>query len=200
MAKSITQAQENDWTSLAAATVAESAAIDFSTSYGGTITIQAFLDSVTAHEGTEFIVQGRALTADEDWCDIIRFLALDGTAVAPTISDNPLASASTTINLSSSTGLGTPGGKWAAIEDATLANSELILVKDASTATAITILDGTINSHVLNTVVYSIAISTPIFIGVEHGIVRVVINNNYDDDGTASSLNWRILSAKVSIT
>lgn len=184
-----------DWTAVAQKAVGESAVIDITG--GASIKIQAFLDSTTAHVGTEFKVQisGNS-SGDEDWQDYGgagSFIALSGTANSENITNNPLAAASTTITVASTTGYVTDDVvlPWRAIEDATLAHSELILQTGYTTDTSITIQDGTTNAHVQNTPMYNIAISKPIYIPPEQGRrARVIVNNNYDSNG--SSLNYRV--------
>lgn len=184
-----------DWTAVAQGTVAESATLDTSGHYQTQLVIQAFLDSTTAHTGTEFRIQGSAnTTGDEDWYDITQFVALIGTANSEAITNNPLAASSTTITCASTTGY-TAGG-WRAIEDGTLANSELIFQVGLTTDTNITILDGTTNEHAQSTNMWNIAISRSVFIGAPANRVRVVVNNTYDSDG--STLNYKVRSLDTS--
>lgn len=195
-ALTITASSVDDWTALAAATVGESSVIDISGSYNVAIQIQAFLDSTTAHEGTEFIIQTSFnTTGDEDWSDLTQFSALVGTANSEAITNNPLAVGSTTITCADTTGytMDALEHRWIAIEDGTLANSELCLQSGLTANVNVTVVDGTTNEHVQNTLMYNIAISRTIVIPFGSGSrARVIINNKFDDDGTASSLNYRI--------
>jgi len=183
-----------DWTAVAQNAVAKSSVIDIKN--GASITLQAFLDTETAHTGTEFIVQTtKEDSGDEDWEDLVSFAALVGTANAEPITNNPLAAGSTTITCDLTTGYTTGNAAlpWRAIEDATLVNSELIRQKGYTSNTSITILDGTANAHVVNTNMYNIAISELIAIPVGVGRrARVVVNNTYDSDG--STLNYRVVA------
>lgn len=201
-ALTITSSSDTDWTAVAAGASGESGTIDISGSYATAIQIQAFLDSTTAHEGTEFIVQTSFnTTGDEDWCDLTRFVDLVGTANSEAITNNPLAAASTTITVADTTGytMDATSMRWVAIEDATLINSELILQNGFTTNTNITCQDGTTNAHVQNTLMYNIAFSRVIAVPFGSGVrARVVVNNKYDDDGTLSTLNYRV--RKVLIT
>ena len=200
-ALTVTASSDTDWTAVAAAGTAQSGAIDISGSYATGIQIQAFLDSATAHEGTEFIIQTSFnTTGNEDWSDLARFTDLVGTANSEAITNNPLAAASTTITCASTTGytVDATSMRWVAIENATLANSELILQTGFTTDTNITCLDGTTNEHAQNTLMWNIASSRTIAIPFGSGVrARVVVNNNYDADGTASSLNFRVRKVLV---
>jgi hypothetical protein len=202
-ALTVASSSVTDWTHVAAEATGESSVIDLSGNYVTAIHIQAFLDSTTAHEGTEFIVQVSANSSDdEDWTDFSVFKALVGTADSLTISDNPLSPASTTIS-TSDTGGGyetEPMGKWVAIEDSTLANSELVWLTGYTTDTNITIQDGTKNSHVQSTLMYDIAVSKTVIVPMGAGSrARVIVNNGVDMDATASSLNYRVLKTVTTV-
>lgn len=190
-----------DWNALAQNTVEVTSVLDISDSYETTIHIQAFLDTETAHTGTEFIIQGSsATTGDEDWYDITRFVDLvAATNNEETIDDNPWATDDLTTAVTSTTGYttGLADGveQWIAVKDGTLANSELMLMSGAAANTTITVLDNKTNSHANTTNLYSTAISRGITIGIGHYRVRVVINNTYDING--STLNYRVRAIKV---
>jgi hypothetical protein len=187
-----------DWNACAQNTVEESGPLDTSGHYATELCIQAFLDNTTAHTGTEFIVQvASATSGDEDWHDYTKFVALIGTANTENISDNPLAAASTTITMADTGGNyeTAPMGRWLAIEDSTLANSELVLNTGFTADTSITIMDGTTNSHVQNTPMYDIAISKVVILDTTINRARVIINNTYDADG--ATLNYRVRSTQV---
>lgn len=198
----VTPASVDDWTAVPAGSHYESTAIDIHLSYAVAIQIQAFLDSETAHEGTEFIIQTSFNSSDnEDWSDYTRFTALVGTANAELIDDNPLIATSTSITVSDTTGytMDLTSMRWIGIEDGTLANSELVLQEGFTTNTSINIVDGTANEHANTVNLYNIAISRTIIIQPFTGYyARVVVNNKYDDDGTSSSLNVRV--RKVNVT
>lgn len=195
-ALTITSSVIDDWSAVAAQATDESTVIDISGNYATAIHIQAFLDSTTAHEGTEFKIQVSGNSSgDEDWTDYAVFTALVDTANSENITDNPLSSGSTTITVADTGGEyeTEPMGKWIAIEDSTLANSELIWLTGFTTDTNITCQDGTTNEHAQNTTMYDIAISRTVVITFGAGSrARVICNNGYDMDGTASSLNWKV--------
>lgn len=199
MAITKSSASVTDWTAVAANAVGESATVDLSALYGAILHIQAFLDSETANgSGSEFIVQVSANSSgDEDWTDYYRFVDLVGTANAEAITNNPLAAGSTTITCASTTGytVSALASPWRAIEDSTLANSELILQTGVTTNTNITILDGTTNSHAQSTNMYSLAMVKDVLIPLSYQRARVVVNNNYTSSG--SSLNYKVMISKI---
>lgn len=182
-----------DWTAVAQNTVAESATIDCSAHYITYLYLQAFLDTTTAHTGTKFEIQVSSKdSGDEDWHYFGEFSGLVGTANTENITNNPLAASSTTITVADTGGEyeTPPMGKWIAIEDSTLVNSELVFITGFTTDTNITILDGTTNAHVQNTPMYDIA-NTWTFI-LPYGInrARLIVNNTIDVDG--STLNYKV--------
>jgi hypothetical protein len=182
-----------DWTAVAQNTVAQSSVLDCSLHSATLLHIQAALDTTTAHTGTRFVVQVSSnTTGNEDWQDFAEFVGLIGTAATDLIEDNPLAATSTSIAL---TGHAlTVRAKWLFIEDSTLVNSELIY-EVSSSANAVVILDGTANSHVLNTAIFNVALSQVILLDPSVYRVRVVVDNSYDADG--STLNYKLRCSKA---
>lgn len=182
-----------DWTAVAQNTVAESGTITCSGNYITYLLIQAFLDSITAHTGTEFLIQVSSKdSGDEDWHDFTRWTGLIGTANTEPITNNPLSATSTTITCADTGGNyeTAPMGRWLAIEDSTLVNSELILNTGYATDTSITILDGTTNEHAQTTPMYDIADTWVISLPLGTNRARLVVNNTYDADG--STLNYKV--------
>jgi len=187
-----------DWTAVAQNTVVESGTIDCSGHDATSLNIQAFLDSTTAHTGTKFQIQVSYNTSgDEDWSDYREFVALIGTANSEAITNDPLTAASTTITMADTGGNyeTPPMGRWLAIEDGTLANSELVLNTGYTADTSITILDGTTNEHAQTTPMYDIAMSKTIILDSTVNRARVVVNNTYDVDG--STLNYKVRATKL---
>jgi len=182
-----------DWTAVAQNAIGESGTIDCSTHDGTSLLLQAFLDTTTAHTGTEIVVQVSSnTTGNEDWHDYRKFDVLVGTAATDLIEDNPLTAGSTSLTL---TGHAlTEEGIWIGIEDSTLANSELIYVASQST-NAVVALDGTTNEHALNTAVFNVAISKVIVLDATVQRARVIVNNTKDADG--SSLNYKVRATKL---
>lgn len=185
--------QTTDWTLVAQNAVGESGTLNCSGHYDTDLCIQAFLDTTTAHTGTEFLVQVSSNTSgNEDWHDYTKFIALIGTAATDLIEDNPLVATSTDIAL---TGHAlTVEAKWLAIEDGTLVNSELVF-EVSQTANEVVVLDGTTNEHAQNTAIFNIAISEVIRLDASVNRVRILVNNTYDDNG--STLNYRLRSTQV---
>lgn len=182
-----------DWTAVAQNAIAKSGILDCSGHYATSLHIQAALDTITAHTGTRILVQVSSNTSgDEDWQDLIEFIALVGTAATDLIEDNPLSASSTTITLTSHAL--TALGKWLFIEDGALANSELIF-ESAQSTNSITILDGTTNEHAQNTAIFNLAISKTIVLNADVQRARVIIDNTYDADG--STLNYKVRATKV---
>jgi len=187
-----------DWTAVAQNTVVESGTIDCSGHDATAINIQAFLDSTIAHTGTRFQIQVSYNTSgDEDWADYREFEALVGTANSEAITNNPLTAGSTTITMADTGGNyeTAPMGRWLAIEDGTLANSELVLNTGYTADTSITILDGTTNEHAQNTLMYDIAMSKTVILDASVQRARVVVNNTCDVNG--STLNYKVRANKL---
>lgn len=196
----ITKAGESitTWAAVAQNVVGESGTLDCSGHYATELGIQAFLDSTTAHTGTEFIIQVSSNTSgDADWHDYTRFTDLIGTADSEAIVDNPLTIGSTTINLADTGGQyeTPPMGHWLAIEEGTLANSELVLQTGFTTDDLITVLDGTKIEHAQGVLMYDVAFSNVILLDMSVVRARVVVNNTYDVDG--STLNFQVRCSKV---
>lgn len=198
----LTKAVESvtDWTAVAQNAVGESSALDTSDHYATEISIQAFLDSTTAHTGTEFIIQVSSNTSgNEDWHDYTKFVALIDTANSEPIDDSPLTAGSTTIDVTDTGGNyedGPFGSTWIAIEEGTLADSEICLLIGFTSNDTVLIQDGTANEHAVDVVMYDVAISKTVTIGFPVNRVRVIVNNCYDADG--SSVNYRIRATSVS--
>ena len=197
----LTKAAEaiTDWTAVAMNAIGESGIINISGHYDTSLIIQAFLDTETAHTGTEFIVQvSQQAAGDEDWADYTRFTGLGGTANQEPLTNNPAGVGTTVLTCVSTTGftVGDAELPWRAIKDGTLINSELILQVAVSANVSITVLDGTTNSHVQNTNMYSIALSKQLTLGFNTGLrARVVVNNGYDSNGSA--MNYKVNIVKV---
>lgn len=191
-------ASVTDWTAVAQGAVGESATLDTSTFYESVLHIQGFLDTETAHTGTEFVVQVSGnTTGDEDWQDFYRFVELLGTANQEPLTNNPAAVGTTVLTCASTTGylVADLASPWRAIKDSTLANSELILQVAVSANTSITIQDGTTNGHAQNTNMYNIAFTRDIYIPISYNRVRVIVNNDYDSNG--STLNYKVRVSKI---
>jgi len=194
----VTSSVIDDWAAVAEDATDESTVIDISANYMTAVHIQAFTDMNDAHEGTEFIIQVSGMSSgDEDWSDFTKFIALVGDGDSEPIDDDPLGTATNTITVSDTGGLyeTEPMGKWIAIEDNTIANCELVWLTDFTSDTDLTIQDHTTNEHAkaATTLLWDIAMSRTIIIPFGVGYrARVICNNGYDGDGTASSLVWKV--------
>ena len=188
-----------DWVAIGQNAIVEGTTLNVSDHYATELHIQAFLDSVTAHTGSIFIIQVSGNdTGDEDWAEYTRFTALVGTANTEPIDDNPLTAASTTITISDTGGnyeADEPIGKWLAIEGATLVNSELVWQTAFTQDSDITIMDGTTNEHAVSVALFDIAISRTITIGFPVYRCRVIFDNTGDNDG--STLNAKVRAVAV---
>jgi len=178
----------NDWTAIAQNTIVVSNVVDMSEKSKYTMNIQAALDSTTAHTGTRFIVETSPVkTGNEDWYPHADFVALIGTAATDLIEDNPLAAGSTAIALTAHAL--TVEGIQLFIEDATLANSEV--VREASqTVNEVVILNGTEYAHVVSTAIFNVVMSQSVKLPSEAMRARLVADNTNDDNG--STLNCRV--------
>ena len=198
LTKSVVQIQ--DWTAVAQNGVGESAIYDNSANYSSALNIQAFLDSTAAHLGSEFLVQASANpTGNEDWQDLVGFLALVGTALDLTTTNDP-APVGTTIFTSGAVAAGWEvndlPSRIVGIKDIdVLADSELMLQTGYVLNTSITVQNGSTNAHAINSVIYSIAMTQNIALPTWVNRVRVFVNNNYDNGG--ASLNYKVIASIV---
>jgi hypothetical protein len=187
-------AQIVDWTAVAQNIVAPPNVLDVSNLKECLLSIQAALDTTTAHTGTRFIVQiSSNTTGDEDWEDLgADFVGLIGTAATDLIENNPLAAGATSITL---TGHAlTVKAKWLLIKNATLINSELVFESNSAT-NSITLLDGTTNAHALNTPIFNVVMTQVVSIPRAANRLRVIVDNSYDSDG--SSLIYKLRVSKA---
>ncbi len=195
-ALTVTSSVIDDWAAVAEGAVDQSTVIDISSNYATVVHIQAFLDAAVAHEGTEFKIQVSGNSSgNEDWTDYAVFSELVGTPDAQTLNGD-LAGGETAILLAD-TGGGYEAvqlGDWIAIEDsASAAANELVWRVGFTTDTSITALDATTNAHLSASNCYDIAMTRTLTIGMGHGSrARVICNNGYDNDGTASTLVWKV--------
>lgn len=194
MALTIASEAITDWTAVPQNEIKESGIITISGNYNTVLHIQMGLDTTTAHVGTRFIIQiSQQASGDEDWQNLVEFVSLVGTAATDLIENDPLNAAETSLTLTSHAL--TEEGIWILIEDATLANSELIFVA-SQTTNAVVALDGVKNSHVVSTPIYNIADTKAITIAMGVGMrARLIVDNTYDDNG--STLNYKVNAVKT---
>ena len=181
----------NDWTSVPQNSIVHSSEYSLMDARIAAMHIQAALDTTTAHTGTRFVVQTSASeSGDEDWQDLVEFVALIGTAATDAIEDDPLAAGSTDIALTGHAAFNVLG-RWRYIKDATLANSELVR-QSATDTDEISILDGTTNAHVVTTPMWNIAMVQNISLPSSALRARLVLDNTVDDNGSTIVYKMRI--------
>ena len=205
MAISKTRGAFSAWAAVAMGGVGEGAIIDTSLHYLTRLHIQAFLDTAaaTAHTGTQVIVQaftgvdpaGLPAAVDEYWADHLWWTILVGTCnPEPQLHLTDPAPATTVLfPVTSTTGYAVAdvAMPWIALQDPTLANSELLQLTAITGSTNITVLDGTVRTHAKTTSIFgNIAYSQTIPVVTKDVMgLRVLMNNNYDSNGAI--MNWR---------
>ena len=187
--KSLTTIQ--DWTAVAQNTVAKSAEISLTTINNAILSIQAALDTATAHTGTRFILQiSFSATGNEDWVNLADFVGLIGTANSEAVTNNPLAAGGTTITCASTTGYTTLAQR-VFIKDATLIDSEIVIQNAVTADTSIGLLDGVTNAHANTAVLFNVCMLQIISIPQGALRLRIMVDNSYDADG--STLNYKAI-------
>lgn len=191
-----------DWNAVAQNIIEESSEADVSGDHNMALKIQAALDTVTAHTGTEFIILVNANASDdEDWVVWNKFIDLIGTALTENLTNNPLASGQSILTMVDTAGFETNGPDideipgWRFIKDSALINSELIYQIAFVTDTSISWAGVNKNSHVQNTPCYNIAISKSVQLPMWAQRAKVIVNNAFDADG--STLNYRVMAGEV---
>ncbi len=193
---------DKDWT-LVAQGAFDSVEIDTSTHYTTTVHIQAFIDTTdtTAHTGTEFIIMKAATpitdpVMDEDWSEHVRAEDLVGTMNPEpniTVAD-PAPKGTTTLLVASTTGYVAADVPlpWIAIQDPTLANSELALLTSIVANTSLTILKGTSLAHPkTTTIIGNVACSRRFEIDtLDINRLLVIANNRRDSNG--AKIYWKV--------
>jgi len=193
----ITSSIVTDWTAVGEGDIAESGTVDISSNHATKFHIQAFTDMNDAHEGTRLLIQVSGFaTGDEDWSDLFEWVILVGDGDSEPIDDDPLDATDTTIVISDTGGNfeNVEHGFWIAIEDGVaLVNSELCFLTHFTSDTSIVVLDGVTNAHAVSTLLWDTAYSRTVTIPIGSGYrARLVVDNSYDHDGTASSLNYKL--------
>lgn len=186
----------DDWTAVAQTaddSVVVSSEYDASGNYETILNIQAFLDSTTAHTGTEFTVQySTSSTGDENWIGLVSFVALVGTAATFVVTTEASSGQKVIISTTLPAGFDQEDAEHlvVGVEDTVLANSELVTVKGYTLNTSITCVDNLTNTHAVTTTnCYNIAFTRAVSIPFPVERIRLMINNDYDSDG--STLNYR---------
>ena len=207
-----TQAME--WTKLTAtgdaSGIQETGSIDVSAAYAATLHIDCCLASATAHEGTEIIVQiASEAGVDDAWTELTRFVSTAATAVKSDVGADEAIGQTVLSVTNPATGVLDHDGKFIflyPVDDANLANCEIAYQIDNSgdAGDTITVLDGITHALTVDTDVYTVdgtsgsAVNTwAVSIPMSASQCRVIFNNNYDDDGTASTVIIRVRATKV---
>jgi hypothetical protein len=199
--------QALEWVELAAAEGAtgmkETGSIDVSASYDTTLHIDCCLSSTTAHEGTEIVVQiASEAGVDDAWTTLTKFVGPTGTASKADFA-NQEAAAQTVLGVTNpDTANLNHQGKFIFLEDtATVAQCEIAYQIDdsADAGDTITVLDGITHQKETTSDVYTIDGSHESAVGMyavkiplSASQARVIFNNWYDDDGTASTVHVRV--------
>ena len=185
MAKANAGSIVQDWTAVASLAIVHSTEIDTSLNYETDLQLQASVTSVTAHDGTRFIVQISSLASgDEDWVDYLPgFIDLVGTGTSAFLTTAAIAGQTNLIDTKDNI---SPTGIYMFVEDTTIANSEMVLVTNLNVG-SVDILDGLTNNHdVTTTEMWIVATSRNIKIqGTNILRARIVVDNNFDVTGSA---------------
>jgi hypothetical protein len=205
MAISKTRGAWSTWAAVALNAVGEGAIIDTSLHYLTRLHIEAFLDTAaaTAHTGTQVIVQaftgvdpaGLPAAVDEYWANLLWWTILVGTCnPEPQLHlTDPAPVATTLFPVTSTNGyvVADVAMPWIALQDATLANSELLLLKAITANQDLTVVDGTVRTHAKTTAIFgNIAYNQTIPIVTKDIMgLRILMNNNFDSNGAI--MNWR---------
>jgi hypothetical protein len=208
--------QALEWVELAAAGdatgIKETGSIDVSGSYDTTLHIDCCLSSTTAHEGTLIIVQiASEAGVDDAWTDLVRYVACVGTAFKSDFA-NQEAAAQTVLGVTNpATGNLDHDGKAIFLEDTvTVAQCEIAYQIDNSgdAGDTITVLDGITHQKETTSDVYtqdgdmfdgnnSAVNMKAVSIPASASQARVIFNNWYDTDGTASTVHVRVRVTKT---
>lgn len=193
------------WTAVAMGAVGEGAIINTSTHYLTRLHIQAFLDTgaATAHTGTGVRIQlytgsNPASVSDEYWADHLAWDILVGTCnPEPQLHlTDPAPIGTVLFPVTSTTGyvVADVAMPWIALQNATLANSELLQLRAITANQDLTVLDGTTRTHAKTTSIFgNIAYSQTIPIVTKDIMgLRILMNNNKDSNGAV--INWRFCS------
>ena len=190
-----------DWKEVVAGEIQASPDINVSENYETTLHLQAGLTSITANNGTKFIVQTSWNTSgDEDWQEYISFTRLAGTAQI-LILDGDEAAGQTTIADAADSIPGT--GVWCLFKDDVPFDSELVFVEFVDTG-FFNVLDPTTNAHATASSDFfagalltdEVAFSRSIIIqGTNIKRARIIIDNNQDTSGP--SLLYKLAKAET---
>lgn len=203
MAFTQTPAAVDVWAEVAADTVREGATTTVSDSYQSILHIDMAVNTTTAHAtGTRIIVQtSSSATADEFWTNYMDFVGPTGTAnTEAVLLPDPLAVGAVMIEVADETGFTANGLLEVFLEDATPANSEIVLLAKSNTDTGagtndrFDLVDGTTRAHAITTSILSnLCKSYEIVLPLGTVRVRVLIDNTYQTTPSTVFTRTRIV-------
>lgn len=192
-----------------AAGIKTTGSIDVSDSYDTTLHIDVCAGTAAAHEGTEVIVQiSSEAGVDGSWTTLTRYIALAGFTFVK-VDCNDVNSGTTVFVTNPATGGLDHDGKEVFLYDvATIANSQIMYQIDnsADAGDSITLLAAP--DHATDTDVDVLGVDTfggnnsavnsmPVHIPLSASQAQVIINNFYDNDGTAADVVGRVRVTKA---
>lgn len=199
MALTKSVAAVDEWEDVAQNTIREGAVVDISSCYQAALHIYCCLSSITAHSGTEIIVEvSSASSGDEDWTPWARYLGPVGTATKVDLGEDEAAGQTVLTVIDPVTNNIDINGKFIFLKNtATIANSEVAYQTSNSgdAGDTITVLDGLTNAQTAaNTDIYTV--DSPTVHAVSQNVivlpntasrVRVIYNNTYHTTGSSVS-------------
>ncbi|MHC4984176.1 MAG: hypothetical protein ACYTF6_13540 [Planctomycetota bacterium] len=194
MALTIAATAVDAWAEVAQNAVREGAAMTISDSYVSHVYVDIALSNTTAHTGTRILLQvSSESSTDEFWVDLVEMIAVVGTANTEAITNNPAAAGTTVFTVADTTGYAADGALLIFIEDATAANSELMLMVSHSANTSVTVQDGSTREHANTAVLSNVAESFIFTIPLGFLRARVIFDNTYDSDGATVFTRTRVV-------
>ncbi len=193
----------DEWAEVAQNAVREGVTTDVSGNYQTTLIIDVCLSTVTAHTGTDVIVQVSSNTSgDEDWATLTEFGGPVGTAISAALPSEE-AAGQTVISLTNPvTNNFDNNGKYKFMENTTVADSEIVfqVSQQADAGDTVTIMDGLTNTQQQTTsVLFDIdsatlsAVATYVVnIPDSSNRARVVYDNTADPDGSTVHTKCRL--------
>ena len=163
------------------------------TAAAATVTVSWSNSHEDAGEGFYIYIQVSASTSgDLDWTTLPggKVLAGVGDADLETITNNPAAVDTTVFTVASTAGFEGDGIQYIFIEDvADVTKSEIMMLKDHSADTSVTVVDGSTYEHANSAVLSNLAGKQIFSIPVTYRRVRVLYDNTVDADGTAPTIH-----------
>ena len=184
--------------------IKETGSIDVSASYATTLHIDVCGASAAAHEGTEVIVQIASEAAEDgSWSTLTRYIALGGITIIKADITGANTGTSVPTTNPETAGLDHDGKEIIIYDVATIANSQIMYQVDNSGDAGDTVTTLDAPDHATDsdcdmlgvdtfggtyTAVSAVAVNVPL----SASQARVIINNFYDNDGTAADVIARV--------